>query len=121
MMGETLTIAAQSSNGKDTYRVDFLFDGNKMSVHCSCPAGRFHKFCKHKMSLLKGNDFYLADENDRENLKFVASWVQKSAYLDLIIKASKAQSALDEAEANLRAVHTEISAAMKTGLCSWEQ
>lgn len=113
---ETIRIQARSSDTKTMYNVDFIFDGGRMSVRCSCPAGTFGQFCKHKLAFLKGRDSYLADEEDRENLDLVADWAQRSGYQDLMIKVGKAQHAVDEAQYELTQVHKELGQAMKKGL-----
>lgn len=117
---KTIRLVARSSKDERTfYNIDFVFSGNRMAIRCSCPAGRFGKFCKHKTEFLQGKDFHLAHEEDAENLAYVASWAQKSDYLDLIVKASKARRAMEEAEALVAKVNQEIGEAMKNGLPSW--
>ena len=115
-MGE-ITILAKSSSKKGVhYSVNFLFDEDRLFVSCDCPAGRFRKFCKHKLAFIRGNDSYLYDEGQRDDLNKVADWVQKSGYLDYIIRISKAQRMLEEAEANLKKIHEELAQAFTRGV-----
>jgi hypothetical protein len=118
-MDKTLTIPARSSSGDKVYYVTFTFQGNRMSVKCDCPAGRFGKFCKHKFGLLKGNDYWLHDDADDADLAAfheISAWVQKSDYMPYIFKNSKLQRALDEAEANMKDFRSELADVMKSGL-----
>jgi len=114
-----ISIKAKSSSGKAPYMVQFIFESGTMKVKCNCPAGRFGNFCKHKFGLLRGNDYWLHDEYDEDgydNLQKIHAWVQKSDYLPLIIKGSKLQRAVDEAEAAMKGVRKDLATAMKKGL-----
>jgi len=117
---EKITILANSSKGETTYSVDFIFEDDRMSIRCSCPAGRFGKFCKHKMSFLKGNDYYLHDDEQYDQLEKIHAWAQKSEYFDYIVKMSKAQRVVDEAESKLKAVKKETGLVMRRGLRRWK-
>ena len=112
------TILAKSESSDTVYSVDFLFtnDRHHMSIHCNCPAGRFGKFCKHKMAFIQGDDRYLHDDEQYDQLRYIADWIQKSKYLDLIFKRSPLKKAFKEAENNLKLLDREIGKAMKEGL-----
>ncbi len=112
-----ITILAKSSKAEnEPYSVDFIFKDNMMSVYCSCPAGRFGKFCKHKFGLLKGSDFWLYDDNQYDELEKINEWVQKSGYLDYIIKISKLERDIEEAQERLKETRKELAIKMKSGL-----
>lgn len=126
---DKVTIFAKSSSSDAVYSVDFIFKNNRnhMAIHCNCPAGRFGKFCKHKMSFIQGDYRYLYDDDQYDQLVYIADWVQKSQYLDLIFKRSPLKQALREAEYKLeeikekiRPINNEIAKAMKKGLDLYE-
>ena len=106
----------KSSSGKETYKVDFIDEDGRLKVKCDCPAGRFGKFCKHKLSLLQGYADMLYNETQEEELYKISERVQKSDYLWLIIELSKAKSAVSKAEANVIKVHKKFAKAMKEGV-----
>jgi len=110
------TLFAKSSGGDTPYKVDFIFDNDRLIIKCNCPAGRFGKFCKHKWGLVKGNYDLLYDENQDEQLEKINDWIQSSQYLDLIFEMSKAQKKVDEAEENFKQIKKKAAAAMKNGL-----
>ena len=113
---EKLRIYAKSSEGDKRYSVDFIFEDNRMAVKCDCPAGRFGKFCKHKFAFLKGNDSWLADEEQYDALNKIADWAQKSDYLDYIINMSKLQQVIDQAESEMKTMRNQMGKAMKQGV-----
>lgn len=126
MEQDKITLLAKSSSGDGIYQVDFIFENDRMSIHCNCPTGWFGKFCKHKMSFLKGNDYYLYteiedDDDQYDHLDYVSRWAQRSEYLDYIIKMRKLQKVFDEAEANLNAVKRQLAKAMKKGLKKYQK
>ena len=110
------TLLAKSSGGDIPYKVDFIFDNNRLIIKCNCPAGRFGKFCKHKWGLVKGNYDLLYDENQDEQLDKINDWIQNSQYLDLIFEMSKAQKRLDEAQEDLNIIKKKVASSMKKGL-----
>jgi len=119
---ETISLKAKSSSGDKIYSVTFIFDGNKMIVKCNCPAGRYGNFCKHKWAFIKGQDFMLYDEDDddqHDQLQYVAERAQKSDYLDSIINLSKIQKIIDDAELEAKQLRKKVAIDMKKGVNYW--
>ena len=112
---EKFSFLAKSGSGENHYTVDFVIEKGKMKVRCTCPAGRFGQFCKHKAGFLRGSDYYLVDETQANELARLADKVQRSEYLDMIIKLSKAQAAFEAAEGALKEAHKEAAQLMKKG------
>jgi len=100
-----VTLKAKSSSG-DPYDVDFLFEGGALSVHCTCRAGIMRTACKHRLSLLKGDQKMLADPSQANELATVVEWASKVGFSNLIQR-------LDEAEAELSRVQREVKKGKK--------
>ena len=111
-----ITLLAKSSSRDEPYTVDFINKEGRLLVKCNCPSGKFGKFCKHKIRLLKGDYEMLYDEEQDDQLDIISEQVQKSDYLDLIIELSKSEKAVSKAEEKLNGVKKKIARAMKTGL-----
>jgi len=47
----------------------------KFSVSCSCPAGVFGKYCKHRVSILDGDTKGIVSDN-LEQVELVQSWIK---------------------------------------------
>ena len=94
-----------------------------MYVHCSCPAGRFGKFCKHKIQLIQNYSDILCDDDQWEDLSQIHEWFQKSEFLDLIFERSKfkkelweAQDRLESVKKRIRPIEKKMAQAMKKGI-----
>jgi hypothetical protein len=58
------------------YSVVFLKKNeNDFSANCSCPAGQFGKYCKHRFSILEGQTKGIVS-NNLEKVELVQSWVK---------------------------------------------
>lgn len=111
-MKETFPIQGSKGN---SYKIEFSEEDGLIKVKCSCPAGRFGKFCKHKMRFILGDGYILEDDSQIDALAKIADRIQNSNYFDLIVEHSKAKRAVEEAEANLKKVRGKIAEAMKKG------
>ena len=114
-----ISLPAKSSSGESHYTVQFIVENGSMKVKCNCQAGKYGRFCKHKFGLLKGNEYWMDDESDDttyENMGKIRDLVQKSEYLEYIIKGSKLQDVLNEAEKDMKEFRKRLAAAMKKGL-----
>jgi uncharacterized Zn finger protein len=70
---EQLSFLVQGSTASP-YEVTFIKDGDSLTAICTCPAGEFGNFCKHRISILDGNATAITSENaDRASL--VQEWL----------------------------------------------
>lgn len=116
-MEEIITLKIHTSDQKQLYKVSFRLADNRMQVSCTCPAGRFGQFCKHKWSLLKGSDYYLydPDDNDRANHRKISEWAQHTDNLEYIFALSKLEREREEVENKIAVLHSELATLMKNG------
>lgn len=111
-----ITLLAKSSSGAGPYPVEFIFENNTMSIHCGCPAGKWGKFCKHKIRMLQGDYDILYDDDQGNQLDKITDWIQGSEFLDLIFERGKLEKVLKETQNNLNAVKKKMAEAMKNGI-----
>ena len=126
MENQRITLFAKSSSGGAPYSVNFVFEQDLLTVHCDCPAGRFGKFCKHKIRMLQEDYDILSDsddENQCDRLTEISNWIQKSEFLNLIFERSKfktalreAQEKLDQVKREMRPIEEKMAIAMKKGI-----
>ena len=57
-----LTFQVKGSSA-EPYDITFIKDGDSLTALCSCPAGQFGNFCKHRMAILDGNTKAVVSEN----------------------------------------------------------
>ncbi|MFA4904445.1 MAG: hypothetical protein WC600_17060 [Desulfobaccales bacterium] len=63
-------IKAKSSSG-GFYDVTFICKDDRLWLKCTCIAGKFSQFCKHKFQLLEGNEAWLYDSDCRSELAHI--------------------------------------------------
>lgn len=121
-----ISFLVKAGGRSEPYSVDFIMEHGRMFVYCNCPAGRFAKFCKHKIKLIQSNDDILYDQYDRKQqreLGKIHDWFQQSEFLDLIFERSKfkkelyeAQQRLEAVRKRMRPVEKRMAQAMKDGV-----
>lgn len=89
------------------YEVTFIKDGASLTALCSCPAGQYGNFCKHRIAILDGDVATIVSDN-ADNVTTVVSWLQGtdvaaalSEYRDLEEIANTPKSAIVAAKRKL--------------------
>ena len=59
----------------EPYEVTFIKDGDSLTALCTCPAGQFGNFCKHRISILDGNAGAIVSEN-ADQVTTIVDWLQ---------------------------------------------
>ena len=106
----------KSSDGINAYTVHFILQEDKLSIFCDCPAGKWGKFCKHKLALIRNFEDMLLNRDQEKELAEVQNWIRQSKYPDLIKKLEFAESEVKKANADLKKVKKSFETAMKSGI-----
>lgn len=59
----------------EPYEITFIKDGNSLTALCSCPAGQYGNFCKHRIAILDGNSSAIVSDNI-DQAATVVDWLQ---------------------------------------------
>ena len=120
---EKLVFFVKSGTKKLSYSVICEFRDGALFVRCNCQAGRFGKFCKHKIGLIQGDFGILSNDEQIEDLSTITEWIQNSDFLDLIFERSPfkkplidAQTKVEEIRKQMRPVEKKMALAMKSGI-----
>lgn len=70
---EQLSFLVQGSTA-DPYEVIFIKDGDSLTAICSCPAGEYGNFCKHRIAILDGKSTAITSDN-ADKVALVAEWL----------------------------------------------
>jgi len=70
---EQLTILVKGSS-REPYELTFIKDGASLTALCTCPAGNFGNFCKHRVAILDGDAAAIVD-NGAEKVAVVTEWL----------------------------------------------
>ena len=70
---EQLTLLVKGSSA-DPYELTFIKDGDSLTALCTCPAGNFGNFCKHRIAILDGDAAAVLD-NEGDKVSKVIEWL----------------------------------------------
>ena len=71
-MKELVFVVKGSSSG--TYEITFIKDGDSLTALCTCPAGQFGNFCKHRIAILDGKSESISGDN-ADQVPTVTGWL----------------------------------------------
>ena len=91
---ELLTYLVQGSEA-DPYRIQFLRNGERLTITCSCAAGELGQVCKHRMNLIVGDVTALVGGDDPAR---VAGLIEGSNVERALGAVAEAQRTLDDAK-----------------------
>ena len=111
-----IKLRAKSSDGQTTYEVRFVRESGRLSVFCSCPAGEFGKYCKHKHSFLSGESVLLTDTSDADSVSTIQEWVRESRYSPLLAAVNLAESEAKKAQSRVQDLKRKLERAMAEGI-----
>jgi len=58
----------------EAYEITIIKDGTSLTALCTCPAGQFGNFCKHRVALLDGKTDSISSDN-ADKVPTVTSWL----------------------------------------------
>jgi hypothetical protein len=96
-----LEILAKSSSSDIPYTVSCIFEEDKISVFCSCPAGDNRMLCKHVRKIIAGDDSILYDRNQKKVLEAIRSHLTGTTIPSHLSELEKSEQLLEEAKRNV--------------------
>ena len=57
------------------YEVTFIKDGESLTAICTCPAGQYGNFCKHRIAILDGDDRAIVSAN-ADKVPTIGAWLE---------------------------------------------
>ena len=58
----------------EPYELTFIKDGDSLTAICTCPAGTYGNFCKHRIAILDG-DSRAVTSNNADKVEQVVEWL----------------------------------------------
>ena len=99
---EELVFLVQGST-TDPYEVTFIKDGASLTALCTCPAGTYGNFCKHRISILDGNTNAISSDNADQAVT-VVGWLPGT---DVEAALSEMREAEEIADPDKKVLNTE--------------
>jgi hypothetical protein len=79
------------------YSVVFKKNGLKLIANCSCPAGEFRQFCKHRIRILSGDPTGIIS-NNADAISDIIEWVRNTDIERFLSELHKAEMDYEEAK-----------------------
>lgn len=109
---EELVFLVKGSSA-DPYEVTFIKDGNSLTALCTCPAGTYGNFCKHRIAILNGNTKSIASENAAE-VTTVMGWLEGTDVESALAAVREAEKIADPGKKALNAAKRKLARAMNS-------
>ena len=93
---EQLTLHVKGSSA-DPYELTFIKDGDSLTALCTCPAGNFGNFCKHRIAILDGDAAAVID-NDGDKVSKVTEWLVGTDVESALAKVREAAASNSKTE-----------------------
>lgn len=107
-----LTFQVKGSS-QDPYEVTFIKDGDSFTALCSCPAGQYGNFCKHRIAILDGDGAAIVSDN-LDRVPTVVDWLQGTDVAAALAEFRDIERAADQPKSALVAAKRKLARAMNS-------
>ena len=97
----------------DPYEVTFIKDGTSLTAICTCPAGTYGNFCKHRISILDGNTQMISSDN-ADQAATVVGWLPGTDVDVALTEMRDAEKIADPDKTALSAAKRKLARAMNS-------
>ncbi len=97
----------------DPYEVTFIKDGSSLTALCTCPAGTYGNFCKHRISILDGITDMIASDN-ADQAAIVVGWLKDTDVGTALSEMRQAEKISDPDKKALSAAKRKLARAMNS-------
>ncbi len=109
---EELTFLVKGSSA-EPYEVTFIKDSGSLTALCTCPAGQFGNFCKHRIAILDGNAAAISSGN-ADQVQMVVEWLAGTDVEAALFEMREAEKIADKAKKNLVALKKKLAKTMNS-------
>lgn len=97
----------------DPYEVTFIKDGDSLTALCTCPAGQFGNFCKHRITILDGDGKAIVSDN-ANRVATIVEWLQGTDVAAALLEYRNLEQSGDGSKSVLAAAKKKLARAMNT-------
>ena len=95
------------------YEITFIKDGDSLTALCTCPAGEYGNFCKHRIAILDGNGRAIVSDN-ADLVETVLGWLPGTDVAVALSEFRAIEGAKDEPKSALVAAKRKLARAMNS-------
>jgi len=107
-----LTFLVKGSSA-EPYELTFIKDGDSLTALCTCPAGQYGNFCKHRISILDGNGQAIVSEN-ADQVSTVVDWLQDTDVAAALVEFRGIDNKADDSKNALAMAKRKLARAMNS-------
>ena len=97
----------------EPYDITFIKDGDSLTALCSCPAGQYGNFCKHRIAILDGNGKAIVSGN-ADQVATVADWLRGTDVASALAEFREIEKSQDVPKSALVAAKRKLARAMNS-------
>ena len=109
---DQLTILVKGSSA-DPYEITFIKDGASLTALCTCPAGSFGNFCKHRLAILDG-DAKAVVSDDADKVSVVVEWLAGTDVETALVEMREVDSDKTKTKEQLVTAKKKLARAMNS-------
>lgn len=107
-----LTFLVKGSS-PDPYELTFIKDGGSLTALCSCPAGQYGNYCKHRIAILDGDGSAVVSEN-ADRVSTVVDWLQGTDVAVALTEFRNVEKSVDTPKSALVMAKRKLARAMNS-------
>ena len=109
---EELIFSVKGSS-PEPYEVTFIKDGSSLTALCTCPAGQFGSYCKHRIAILDGKSDSISSGN-ADQAPTVTEWLVGTDVEAALSELRAAEKTTEFAKEDLAALKKKLARAMNS-------
>ncbi len=109
---EELIFSVKGSS-PEPYEVTFIKDGSSLTALCTCPAGQFGSYCKHRIAILDGKSDLISSDN-ADQAPTVTEWLVGTDVEAALSELRAAEKTTECAKEDLAALKKKLARAMNS-------
>jgi uncharacterized Zn finger protein len=109
---DELTFQVKGSS-PEPYELTFIKDGESLTALCSCPAGQYGNFCKHRIAILDGNSDAIVSDNAGQ-AAIVVTWLQGTDVAAALTEFRVIEASKESSKSALVAAKRKLARAMNS-------
>lgn len=111
-----IVVLLKSSSQPDPYEITVVVEAGALSIHCTCPAGKWGKYCKHKAAMVLGDAKYLYSDGQAESFADARKLIVASTLPTLCAEIADAEKKAAAATAFAKKTKEKVAKAMNQGV-----
>ena len=97
----------------EPYEVTFIKDGDSLTALCTCPAGQFGNFCKHRISIIDGDGKAIVSDNVDE-VTTVIDWLPGTDVAAALTEFRRIEKTVGTSKSEVAAAKRKLARAMNS-------